>query len=325
MDRKKVALIASFTIDIIKIDNNIYEKIGGPAYYSGLTLKILGFDPIVITALGSDNKRKIRELLSTSNETQDLEILDTDPNCVSIYTFHHTYTDAGRSSMILKTGCRINIDSIPNDISKDVQWILISPVFKEVRPEDVRKIPRTKNIALDLQGYGREINNQRVISSLDNIKKNIEELPRIGIMHLSSDDIRSDTSDHKKDLERISFLASKTDIIAYTIGSGGGYLGLVLREREREHDKQGESKIEWYYIPPYAETDGGDPTGCGDIFLASIVSGMIMNHGIIEAAVKASVISGMRVSRGFPIKTSTTEIDNIAEMLRRKIYRVATI
>ncbi|MEM2203777.1 MAG: hypothetical protein QXI22_05415 [Sulfolobales archaeon] len=325
MSRKRVALIASFTIDIIKIDNNIYEKIGGPAYYSGLTLKILGLDPIVITALGNDNKKKITELLGTSNETQDLEILDTNPNCDSIYTFHHTYTSAGRSSMILKTGCRIKIDNISNDIPKDVQWILISPVFKEVMPEDIRKIPRTKNIALDLQGYGREINDQRVISSLDNIKKNIDTLPRIGIMHLSSDDIRGDTSDPKKDLERISFLASKADIITYTIGSGGGYLGLVLREHGREYDKHGETKIEWYYIPPYIETDGGDPTGCGDIFLASIVSGMMMNHSIIEATARATVISGMRVSRGFPIKTSMPEIDNIAETLGRRIHRVVTI
>ncbi len=320
-----MALITSFTVDIIKIGSNIYEKIGGPAYYSGLTLKTLGFDPIVITALGRDGRKKVGELLSTSNEHQDLEILDTDPNCDSIYTFHHTYTSAGRSSMILKTGCRIKIDSIINHISRDVQWILISPVFKEVIPEDIRKIPLTKNTALDLQGYGREIEDQRVVSSLDNIRRNIRELPRIGIVHLSSDDIHSDTSDHKKDLERLSFLASKADIIAYTIGSRGGYLGLVLGERDGEYNKRNESRIEWYYIPPYTETDGGDPTGCGDIFLASIVSGMMMNHSIIKAAVRASVISGMRVSRGFPIKTNTTEIDNIAEMLGRRTYRVATI
>ncbi|HWQ16643.1 MAG TPA: hypothetical protein VNL13_02300 [Sulfolobales archaeon] len=326
MGRKRVALITSFTVDIIKIGSNIYEKIGGPAYYSGLTLKTLGFDPIVITALGRDGRKKVGELLSASNEHQDLEILDTDPSCDSIYTFHHTYTSVGRSSMILKTGCRIKIDSIINNISKDAQWILVSPVFKEVVPEDIRKISFTKNTALDLQGYGREIEDQRVVSSLDNIRRNIRELPRIGIVHLSSDDIRSNTSDHEKDLERLSFLANKADIIAYTIGSRGGYLGLVLGERERGYDERNEGRmIEWYYIPPYTETDSGDPTGCGDIFLASIVSGMMMNHSIIKAAVRASVISGMRVSRGFPIKTNTSEIDNIVEMLGRRTYRVATI
>lgn len=316
-------MVASFTIDVIEIGGRAYEKIGGPAYYSGLTLKMLGFDPIVITALGGNGLRRIRELLSAGNKPQDLDVVDTDPSCDSIYAFHHVYTSTGRSSKILEIGCRIRMDNALRDIPRDSSWILVSPVFREIHNEDLRKISPAKNIALDLQGYAREIDGQKVISSLNNIERNIRGLPRVGIIHLSSDDIRdASTNNHKNDLEKISFLASKADIITYTIGVGGGYLGLIASDQGDKHKEPESGRIAWYYIPIYSETDGGDPTGCGDIFLASMVSNMAMNHSIIDAAVRASIISGMRVSRGFPIKVNRTEVENIVRALKEKVYRV---
>ncbi len=325
MGMKRAVLVASFTIDVIRIGDKVYEKIGGPAYYSGLTLKMLGLDPIIITSLGSGGVKKIREMLSASGAAQDLDVIDTDPQCSSIYTFYHTYTTAGRQSEIHSVGCRIKVDRVTSSIGKDSQWILVSPVFREILPEDFTKIPGENSIALDLQGYAREIKDHSVLSSLNNIRDNIKKLPRVRIVHLSSDDIKdSSTSgiDIDRDLEDLSFLAENADIIAYTIGAKGGYLGLITIDRDRESRRHIPSRVVWHYIPPYSEIDGGDPTGCGDIFLASMVGSMIMDNNPIDAAVRASIVSGMRVSRGFPIKIDLTEIETIGRSLRERVHMI---
>lgn len=323
MGARRAVLIASFTIDVIRIDDRVYEKIGGPAYYSGLTLKMLGLNPVIITSLGSDGAKKVRELLNASGVEQDLEVIDTDPRCNSIYTFYHTYTDAGRQSEIHSIGCSIKVDKVASIINNDPQWILISPVFREILPEDFSNISAENSVALDLQGYAREIKDHKVLSSLDNIRNNIKRLPRIRIVHLSSDDIRdTPTTSIDKDLKSLSFLADKADIIAYTVGVGGGYLGLTSDEEDKKSHKLASSELVWHHIPPYTEIGVGDPTGCGDIFLASMVSSLIMNSDAIDAAVKASIISGMRVSRGFPIKINQMEVETIARSLKEKVHMI---
>lgn len=322
MSRKRAILIASFTIDIIRIGDHVYERIGGPAYYSGLTMKMLGLDPVVITALGSHRKRVI-EMLSAHDDTQDLDIMDSDPDCDSLYTFHHLYIGTSRSSEILRLGCRIRIEDALSKVGEDPEWVLVSPVFREVAPKEIARLALTRYIALDLQGYAREIENHRVRSSLNSIERNTKDLSRIKITHLSSDDV-NEANNKSMDLEKLSFLADKTDIVLYTEGVKGGYLGLTNKDHENANKQHG-SKITWYYIPPYTEAEKGDPTGCGDIFLASMVSNIILGKDAIDSAIIASITSGMRVSRGFPMKMDPIEIEKIARALREKVYTLYNI
>jgi hypothetical protein len=49
---------------------------------------------------------------------------------------------------------------------------------------------------------------------------------------------------------------------------------------------------------------------------------LAMGYSILDAAVRASTISGMRVSRGFPVDINSKEIDDISSELRRKIRKI---
>jgi sugar/nucleoside kinase (ribokinase family) len=314
---RKVALASSFTIDRIDLKGRIYERIGGPAYYASLALYMIGLEPLIITSLGN-NVKKVRDLLP---EYDLLNIVDTDRGCSSIYTFYHRYGENGkRYSEIHKTGCYVGLDKLDREVLNDTDWILVSPVYREIRPEHIAGLVNSKKVALDLQGYSREITDHGVKSSIENLQKRIRMLSGLYIIHLSSDDIQDIASGGDNDLYKVSGLISRALITAYTIGASGGYI-YVSRGHSSSYVVGNMIGGVWHYIPAYKEKENGDPTGCGDIFLASMVGYMARGYSIIDSALRASIISGIRVSRGFPISIDHDEIEKIAETLRRSIRR----
>ncbi|MEM1610998.1 MAG: hypothetical protein QXQ57_05070 [Sulfolobales archaeon] len=320
----RVVLISSFTIDKIEIGGSTYEKIGGPAYYAGVTLAMMGLKPILITAIDPERLKIFENVLK---RFLDISLINLDQSCRSIYTFRHRYDSNGRRySDILDVGCSIELDKLDLEHLAKGSWILISPVYREVEAKDIRRIASLGNTAIDLQGFSREIEGQRVVISLNNILKNIYEIPTVSAIHLSSDDIQDVAIGSVEDLKKIRPIIEKALAAAYTIGSRGGYIHINNNinihgvKIEREEGRGG-----WYYIPPYIETDRGDPTGCGDIFIASLVGSMAMGYNILNAAVRASAISGMRVSRGFPIGIDEEEIDAISSRLMGKVHRIHDI
>ncbi len=317
---EKVILISSFTIDRIEISGSTYERIGGPAYYAGITLAMMGLKPILITAIDPEELKRFEEFLNIS-------LINIDPSCRSIYVFRHRYDSSGRRySDILSVGCPIELDKLDLKSLASGSWILVSPVYKEIEVKDIEKMIGLGNIAIDLQGLSREIEGQRVIISLNNILKNIYRIPTVSAIHLSSDDIQDIATGGVEDLEKIRPIVEKALTTAYTIGPRGGYIyinnNVYKKLKLKIKIKRGESQSGWYYVPPYIEIDGGDPTGCGDIFMASLVGSLVMGYSILDAAVRASTISGIRVSRGFPININGEEIDVISSELRGKIRKI---
>jgi sugar/nucleoside kinase (ribokinase family) len=321
---RKVVLISSFTIDRIEIGGSVYEKIGGPAYYAGITLALMGMEPILITSTRPDMLERVKEIFK---DFPRLRLINTKPSCSSIYVFRHIYDSYGRRySEILDVGCPIELESIDGsglEFLLSSSWILISPVYREIEPEDVERLTSLGRVAIDLQGFSREIDNRKVISSLKNILKSLQRIPRVSLIHLSSDDIRDIASESIDDLRKIRSIIEKALATAYTIGSRGGYIHIGDRPYEEiKVEMKKDSEPVWYYIPSYIEMDTGDPTGCGDIFISSLVGSIAMGYNILDAAIRASAISGIRVSRGFPVEINFGEIENISKNLEKKVQRI---
>lgn len=316
-------MISSFTIDKIEIGGSTYEKIGGPAYYAGITLAMMGLKPILITAVDPERLKIFENILK---RFLNFSLINLEQSCRSIYVFRHRYDSNGRRySDILDVGCSIELDKLDLEPLVKGSWILVSPIYREIEAKDIRRIASLGNTAIDLQGLSREIEGQRVTISLNNILKNIYEIPIVSAIHLSSDDIQDVATGGIEDLKKIRPIVERALATAYTLGSRGGYVHINNNINIKVRIEGEEGRGGWYYIPPYIETDRGDPTGCGDIFIASLVGSMAMGYSILNAAVRASAISGMRVSRGFPIDINEEEINAISSRLRGKVHRVHDI
>jgi len=322
MDRARVALISSFTIDKIEIGGSTYERVGGPAYYAGATLAMMGIEPVVVTSIGGKWLDSVKDLLEG---LPVYRLYNIGGHCESVYLFYHRYDIAGRRySEILNIGCSIDLDRLDPQLIAESSWLLVSPVYREIAVEALEKVARVKRVAVDLQGLSRRLEGRRVISSAENLYKYLDKIPRLSVIHLSSDDIQDRAVGDMIDLEVISPLTHRASATLYTIGSHGGFVYINRSDGLREIYNAGGASLEqgWYYIPPYHEPGVGDPTGCGDIFLASVIGFLAKGYDILEASVRASIVSGMRVSRGFPTHIDLGEVERAAAALERKVYKV---
>jgi len=323
MAKGRVVLISSFTIDKIEVGGSTYERVGGPAYYAGATLAMMGLDPVVVTSVGS---RWLGTLKGLLERLPGYRLVNISGQCNSIYIFRHRYDSTGRRhSEILDMGCDIDLDLIDPGIIAGSSWILVSPVYREISVEALKKVAGAGKVALDLQGLTREVAGGRVFSSVANLSRHLDRIPEISIIHLSSDDIQDKAAGGPSDLEAISTLTGKASAVLYTIGPHGGFI-YVDRKAGGASDLLSESvdSVEqgWYYIPPYYESGDGDPTGCGDIFTASVIGYLTKGYNIVEASVRASIVSGMRVYRGFPTPIDPGEVEEAAAVLRKRVQRI---
>lgn len=149
----KLGVFSHCTIDEIKIDQNVYERPGGPACYCGIAARKMGFDVDLFTKYGPDytfaddlarHKMKFQNAISQKNTTRfRLEINGTD------------------RTLWIKNIC----DKI--DYTKtNCDGILISPVFDEISHDVLSKLKSDANlIALDPQGFLRRAGQDGMISS----------------------------------------------------------------------------------------------------------------------------------------------------------------
>lgn len=305
---RRVVLVSSFTLDRVEVGGNTVVGIGGPAYYAGLTLKALGLDPVVITSAPKDLIDMVEGLSSW-----DLEILNLERGCDSPYIFHHTYRGSVRISRLYREGCRIDLEGAGPYV-EDAEWIIASPVYREIDPADLAKaLGEGSRLAIDLQGFARSLRREVLETGFSILR---ERAPALGILrkdlvHFSSDDVpdlgeRSDADV----LRTVSSYIGDYCALIYTRGSKGSTALF------REATACGNVAPALARIPPHIEGEG-DPTGCGDVFLGSLVAYIARGLGVLDALVRASIVSGMRVRRGFPLRIDLSEVEALASRIEK--------
>lgn len=307
---KKVVLVSSFTLDRAEVGNRVSVGVGGPAYYAGLTLRALGLDPLVITSAPKDLIDMVRSL-----SPWDLEILNVGRGCESSYVFHHTYKESTRISRLYRRGCKIDLrDARP--YLDDVEWIIASPVYSEVDPVDLAEISGgSSKLALDLQGFARSLKGEALEAGFSVLKNKLGALRilRKDLVHFSSDDVPDLKGKGDVDVVRaVSSDVGEYCVLIYTRGPKGSVAVF------REGGACGAARRSLARIPSYVEGDG-DPTGCGDVFLGSLVAYMARGVEVLGALVRASIVSGMRVRRGFPLRIDLSEVEALASRVERLV------
>jgi sugar/nucleoside kinase (ribokinase family) len=147
----KLGIFSHCTIDEIKIDENVYERAGGPACYCSLAARNLGFDVILATKFGPD--------FTFSDKLQKNKIkFDSQPSQKKTTKFTLEINGAERT-LWLQNIC----DEIPYEkITAD--GILLSPVFDEISASTFDKIKKDANMVfLDPQGFLRRVNANKKI------------------------------------------------------------------------------------------------------------------------------------------------------------------
>lgn len=269
----KIAIASHIVLDRLKMnDGRIYESIGGPPCYCGITSRRFGFDVSLVTKTGRDLPGELYCTLQKNNIMLSDSVLVDSPTTKFLIISHGNSRD-----LKLQDKCDpITIDDIQK--TKADCW-LASPVIDELSQDVLIEIKHNRGkknfVMLDPQGYLRLIDDQGWIVIRDKL------------------DI---------DLSGINAIKVDNQEMAALTGGLRGLAGMhALNSRGVEFVIYTEDRIihmlhnQTHYWLAMQEIDTTDSTGVGDILSASFSCAYIKEKDPIWAicfgvgAVKAAL------------------------------------
>ncbi|MBL8050923.1 MAG: hypothetical protein JNM46_06845, partial [Anaerolineales bacterium] len=208
------------------------KQLGGTVSYSALTAQAMGLKVGILTSVGDDANLEILNGIQIVNiPTQDST------------TFENVKTESGRKQTLHHQATKISDEHIP-DVWKNAPIVHLAPIAQEVDVDLIKYFDKSF-IGVTPQGWmrGWDEHGQVYPTAWENSD---QVLSQVGGVVLSLEDVN-------RDLEKIEWMASHTNLLCVTEGE----LGCVLHwhgDRRR-------------FRPIHVEEV--DATGAGDIFAAA--------------------------------------------------------
>lgn len=262
-------VVGNFTIDYI----DGAKRPGGPGYYSGIALALLGAKVYILGYAGMDYPRDILEKVKKLGVNLSLISMDS-PTTVFVLEYTDLQT---RVLRLLSRSPRIRIEEGYRALG-NVEVSIVNPVAGEVSLKDLNYIrKKTRILTIDVQGF------IRVIESDGQVRHRwdhslLDELGVADIIHVEEGEA-SDIS--KEPIEAAIKLSEYANIVALTMGPRGSiiaYEGFV------------------YYIG-VPKIYHGDETGAGDVYTAVLSYYYSRGYKPEEAARYATIAAGLKVLR----------------------------
>ena len=274
----KVLAVLAETIDEI----GKHKRLGGPAYYSSLTLLSLGAE---FDALLTGNV--MRTVLEYSGYT-------VNTFCGHPTTFRFISTEPRLLRLLNR--CFNSIRGLPYE---DYEVALISLTMGEAPLTDIDMVAEhTETLVIDAQGFVRDIgedgvvfNNKELAARLFQAGADIQERGTTVVIKASHNELP-----HQSFVEK--FIESGGILI---VTRGGELVTLS-------------TKIGcWLTKPPQVI---GDPTGAGDVMLAALTTYLASGHDIRRSLLLGVAAGSIRLAKKEPPWILWSEIESLARRLR---------
>jgi sugar/nucleoside kinase (ribokinase family) len=224
-------------------------RLGGGVSYASLAIARLGLRVGALVGIDAD--------ASGAHELDRLREAGVDVRRVALASgpvFDNIETDGGRHQVAHAASAPVTTAALPVDWRGVAAWLL-APIAGEL-PEDWAAVPVSEAlVAVGWQGLLREVRPGRPVVRM--APRASALLERADIVGVSRDDLAGDV-----DLRALCRLLRPGATLLVTAGVGGG---LVV-----EAGPDGPRRIHRY--PAIAPDATLDPTGAGDVFLASVLA-----------------------------------------------------
>ena len=237
----RVLIVGSITRDTNIFDGIAQHTFGGTALYAARTYKQFGIDVRLVSRLAPDDREPIAAQLA------GVELI-AQPSDVTT-TFENSYGKNDERTQ------RVTAVADPVDYGdgyfEGCDWLHLGPLHPLDLHERWLNDHRSKPAGLDLQGFARRIDGQRVIPDVD--PRVVDLWPRLTWLKASRNDWHTlQNFLHIAPMERPARGSIETLV---TDGAAGG---ILLRHGQRD--------VRWSAAPPVEDCD---PTGAGDVFFAA--------------------------------------------------------
>jgi len=279
-----LVVVGHVAIDRIITKGGDRTQLGGPPTYVSLIAKRLGLDVEAFTKVGGDMPASFREKLKELGINLRGQIVEE----AATTRFTLDYRGARR---------RLSVESVceeimPEDVRDLHEAVLIAPIVGEVPPSTASALTEARLVALDPQGFVREIRRDGVVQPRRWFAPDL--LRSVTIYKSSGEELKLVTGEASpwRGLRKILDLGAE---VALATMGGRGTLLLTI---------DGSFKIS-----AYETVEVVDPTGAGDAFMGGFLS-EYLGEGEAPwcAAVGAAAASCVIETAGASINLSMREI-----------------
>ncbi|MDQ3837620.1 MAG: PfkB family carbohydrate kinase [Thermoproteota archaeon] len=241
-------------------DDIVFESLGGPACYSGITSRRFGLDVTLITKVGKDFPAELYQILKNNNILLDQNVLTDSPT-----TKFQIIAQSDSRKMVLIDKCKsLTVDDIEG-VNADC-W-LASPVIDELSSNllsEIKKKRAKKNfVMLDPQGYLRTVDYQGHVTLREKVKLDLSGIDAIKV----DDQEMATLTAGLHGLDGMQALESSG--VEFVIHTEPGIIHLL-------HKKM-------HYWLTLQRTETLDSTGLGDILCGSFVCAYLKERDPIWA------------------------------------------
>lgn len=295
MKKKDILCIGHITHDHIITPSTPegIDSAGGTAYYVAWAMQHLPQDVDfgVVTAVGNDLKQEIQKLQVAGIDVTDLG------SPTSVY-FENSYgrNMNNRRQRVLSKAAPFTIEQL-KEAEADV-FHLGTLLVDDFSPEVVKYLAGKGRVCVDVQGYLREVRNQRVYAV--DWQDKLEVLKYTDILKVNEHEIDVLT-DGERDLRRAARRICGWGVreVLVTLGSYGS----LIYDGDR-----------YYVIPGYEPRQVVDATGCGDTYAAGYLYARQKGASCEEAGRLAAAMCTLKLEHTGPFDGT---IDDVRQILNR--------
>jgi sugar/nucleoside kinase (ribokinase family) len=292
MEKKEILCIGHITHDCI-ITPSQQEGIhcaGGTAYYVAWAMQHLPQDVSfgVITAVGSDIRHEVERLRHAGIDITDIG------SPTSVY-FENKYGQNmnNRQQRVLSKAVPFTIEQLAN--AEADLFHLGSLLRDDFSPEVVEYLASKGRVSIDVQGYLREVRQQKVYSV--DWKDKLRVLAYTDILKVNEYEIDALTNG-ERDLHKAARIISSWGVkeVLITLGSYGSIIYCD------DH---------FYDIPGYPPHKVVDATGCGDTYSAGYLYARAKGASCLEAGRLAAAMCTLKLEHTGPFEATIEEAEEV--------------
>lgn len=261
---------------------------GGTAYYFGKALRNLEHDDFrLVTSVGNPEMKAVEEL---SNEGIDVKVI---PSRQSVF-FENAYGEDmnHRKQRVLAKADPFTVKNLCDEKAK--VFHLGTLLADDFDLEVIKDLSRRGLVSLDVQGYLRKVEGDKVVP-VDYEHKH-EAMPYISILKANEHEMETLTGSADPE-EAARILADwGCKEVVLTFGDKGS---LIYADGKFHH------------IPAYPVEEAVDATGCGDTYMAGYLFKRVHGANYDEAGRFASAMCALKLGKKGPFSGTRKDIEEL--------------
>ncbi|MEP6613755.1 MAG: PfkB family carbohydrate kinase [Mucilaginibacter sp.] len=287
----QLCCIGHITSDKVVTTQNTMHMAGGTAWYFSCALSQLPIDYLLVTALAPAEMHYVADLRSKGVNVQ------VQPSAHTVY-FENIYgqNQDERTQNVLATADSFDIEQFD---TVDAALYHLGPLLADdISTELIKALAAKGRVSIDVQGYLREVINQKVYPTDWPAKKEALQY---------ADVVKADVAE----LQALTQCESPEDGAKMLAGWG-------VKEVVITNGSQGSavySDGQFYNIPAFPPRTLVDATGCGDTYMAGYLYSRLKGDDIQQAGEFAAAMASLKMeSAGAFLGTE----EEVIEALRKK-------